>query len=227
MMVQAIGDILTPALGVALSPFPIVAVILMLASGQGRIKGPAFAIGWALGLVIVVGLLLVVAARVGIEQSDDGPSTTASVVRLVLGLGLLLLAARNVRSRPGPGETPPLPGWMASIERTTPLTAFMYGALFSGVNPKNLMFNLIAGTAISSSGASTGGEVGAWIVYILIASGTVIAPVVWYLVSPASASARLEQPRLWLIRNSSVMVAVMLLFIGVSQIGEAISALGS
>jgi hypothetical protein len=44
-MAVAIGDILTPAMGVALSPFPVVAVILMLLSEQGRNKGLCFMLG--------------------------------------------------------------------------------------------------------------------------------------------------------------------------------------
>ena len=226
-MAVAIGDILTPALGVALSPFPVVAVILMLTSSQGRIKGTAFVVGWALGLVAVVGLLLIVASQVGIEPADDGPSTTASLVRLLLGVGLLGLAAKNVRSRPKAGETPPMPDWMASIEGASPAKACAFGAMLSGLNPKNLMFNLIAGTAIASSGASAGGEIAAWAVYILLASATVLAPVLWYLASPGTAVPRLEQSRHWLIRNSGVLIAVMLLVIGVSQIGEAITHLGA
>lgn len=225
-MAEAIGEILTPALGVALSPFPIVAVILMLTSGRGRAKGLAFTLGWVLGLAAVVGILLLVAAWLGIEPSDDGPSTAASIVRLVLGAGLVVLAVRKWQSRPAPDETPPMPGWVASIERASPLKAVGFGAVLSGLNPKNLMFNLIAGTAIASSYASPREEVFVWIAYILLASATVIGPVVWYLLAPASAAARLDQPRRWLIRNSSVMVGLILLIIGVSQIGKAISDLG-
>jgi hypothetical protein len=224
---EAIGDILTPALGVALSPFPIVAVILMLSSDRAKIKGIAFVAGWMLGLVAVVGLLLVIAHRSGIESTDDGPSTTASVVRLLAGIGLVVLALRKWGSRPGKDDTPPMPKWMASLEQATPVSAIAFGAGLSGLNIKNLMFNIVAGTAIASSGASTSGEAVAWVLYILMASVTVIVPLAWYLIAPATASARLEGTRAWLIHNSSLMVAMLLLVIGVSQIGEAISGLGS
>jgi hypothetical protein len=170
--------------------------------------------------------MLVIADRVGIESSGDEPSTTASVVRLALGIGLLALAARKWRTRPKEGEAPPMPSWMASIERASPVRALAFGAGLSGLNIKNLMFNLVAGTAIASSGASAGGEIVAWALYLLLASLTVIVPVAWYLISPAGAAPKLEEPRRWLIQNSTVMLALMLLVIGVSQIGEAISALG-
>ncbi len=52
-MWQAIGDLLPSAVGVALSPVPIIAVILMLGTPRARTTGSAFALGWVAGLVIV------------------------------------------------------------------------------------------------------------------------------------------------------------------------------
>ncbi len=225
-MAEAIGEVLLPALGVALSPFPIVAVILILTTGTGPAKGLGFAIGWMLGLASLVGVLLLIADWIGVEPASDGPSTTASIVRLALGVGLLVLAASKWRSRPKPGETPPTPKWMSSIKRANPLNALVIGFGLAGLNPKNLMFNLSAGTAIASATSSPRDEVVAWIVYIILASITVLGPVTWYLISPGTASARLDQPRQWLVANSTAMVAVTVLLIGVSQIGKGISGLG-
>ncbi len=226
-MGQAIGEILTPALGVALSPFPIVAVILMLFSAKAKTNGPAFVAGWVAGLVIVVGLVLIFAEPADLSATDDGPSTAASVVHLVLGIGLILLGVKDWAARPKGGAEPPMPKWMATIDKTTPLIAVGLGALFSGVNPKNLIFNIAAGTSIVSAGASTSGEIVAMIVYILIASVSVAGPVIWYLVAPASASVKLDQLRVWLIHNNAVIMAVLFLLLGVDQIGKAISGFGS
>lgn len=223
----AIGEILTPALGVAISPFPIVSVILMLTSGRGRARGPAFALGWMIGLAAMVGFLLIVSDRLGIEPSDDGPSTAASIVRLLLGMGLLVLATKKWRSRSEGGDTPAPPGWMQSIERANPARAAVLGAGLSGLNPKNLMFNLVAGTAIASADTTPRGEAIAWVTYVLLASILVIGPVAWYLLAPASASPSLTLARHWLIRYSGVMVGMVLVLIGVSQVGGAISDLAS
>ena len=45
-MGTAIGQILPLAVGVALSPVPIIAVALMLMSQRARLNGPLFVIGW-------------------------------------------------------------------------------------------------------------------------------------------------------------------------------------
>jgi hypothetical protein len=45
-MGEAIGQLLPLAVGVAVSPMPIVAVILMLVTPRARSNGPAFLLGW-------------------------------------------------------------------------------------------------------------------------------------------------------------------------------------
>ena len=49
-MGKVVGDVLGLAAGVAISPLPIIAIILILATPRGRLNGPLFTIGWILGL---------------------------------------------------------------------------------------------------------------------------------------------------------------------------------
>src|SRR6266487_941167 len=102
-MGKAIGDILPLAIGVAISPVPIIAIVLMLGTPRARATGPAFAVGWVLGLTAVGTIMLVIAS--GSATSETGsPETWVSVLKLVLGALFLLLAAKQWRSRPAPGE---------------------------------------------------------------------------------------------------------------------------
>ena len=48
-MGAAVGDVLGLAAGVAVSPLPIVAMILVLATPQGRANGSLFGLGWLPG----------------------------------------------------------------------------------------------------------------------------------------------------------------------------------
>ena len=52
-MNQAIGQLLPFAVGVGLSPLPIIAIVLMLATPRARVNGPAFLLGWIAGLSLV------------------------------------------------------------------------------------------------------------------------------------------------------------------------------
>ena len=222
-MGEAIGEILTPAVGVALSPIPIVAVILMLFSAKAKTNGPAFVGGWLAGILVLLGLVVIFADPANVSSSDGKPSTTASVIQLVLGVLLLLLAAKQWKGRPHGDEEPTMPKWMATIDKTTPIMADGVGAFLSGVNQKNLIFNLSAGTSIVSVGTSTGGEIAAMIVYALLASLSVGVPVVWYLAAPESAGKALEKIRVWLVHNNAIVMAVLFLFLGVNIVGKGIS----
>ena len=92
-MGEAIGDMLSAAVGVAISPVPIIAVILMLFSEHAKRNGTAFVLGWVCGLA-AVGIVVLVFVKPTV-LSDGGLTTAGSIIALVLGLGLLLLAWRN------------------------------------------------------------------------------------------------------------------------------------
>ena len=67
-MGQAIGGSLPLAVGIALSPIPIIAVILMLTSDRARVNGLAFVLGWLVGLGIVGAIFLSLAGMGGGKQ---------------------------------------------------------------------------------------------------------------------------------------------------------------
>lgn len=53
-MGDAIGQMLTSAVGIAISPLPLIAVILMLATPKGRPNGLAFTAGWIVAVALMV-----------------------------------------------------------------------------------------------------------------------------------------------------------------------------
>ena len=52
-MGKAISEVLPFAIGVAISPVPIIAVILVLFSTRARVNGPVFALGWIVGVAVI------------------------------------------------------------------------------------------------------------------------------------------------------------------------------
>ena len=82
-MGEAIGQILAPAVGVALSPVPIIAVILMLVTPRARANGPAFVVGWLAGLA-VVGVIVLSVAGPSDASEDGAPATWVSILKIVL-----------------------------------------------------------------------------------------------------------------------------------------------
>ena len=80
----AIGGSLPLAIGVALSPIPIIAVVLMLTTPTARVNGPASVIGWLAGLAVVGAIVLSVSGPAG-ASSSGSPATWVSWVKIVLG----------------------------------------------------------------------------------------------------------------------------------------------
>ncbi len=217
-----IGQLLPLAVGIAVSPLPIVAVVLMLATPRGRVNGPAFVVAWIAGLGGVTTLVVVLA---GDDATDGGgaPATWVSWLKLLLGLGLLGVGAAQFRRRPHGGTEASLPGWMAALDSFTAVKAAGTGLLLSAVNPKNLLLAVAGGAVIAQAGVSAGSEAGAIAVFVLIGTLGVAAPVVLAVALGERSRAILDGLRQWLARNNAVIMATLLLVIGVKLIGDAIS----
>jgi hypothetical protein len=223
-MGQAIGQILPLAIGVAISPVPIIAIVLMLGTPRARSNGVAFALGWLAGLTIVGGALLTLAS--GNSQEDGGgPETWVSIVKLALGVLFLLLAARTWRGRPRAGQEAPMPKWMQAIDTFTASKSVGVGVVLSGINPKNLALTIAAVTSIAASGISGGEAEGALAVFILVGSLSILTPVGIYFGLGAKAAVILEELKTWMAAHNAAIMAVLLLVLGVKLIGDAIGGL--
>jgi threonine/homoserine/homoserine lactone efflux protein len=225
-MGRAIGDILPFAIGVAISPVPIIAIVLMLGTPRGRSTGPAFACGWVLGLTAVGGAMLVVASG-NSTAGSGGPATWVNVLKLVFGALFLLLAVKQWRGRPHAGEPATMPKWMQTIDTFTAGKALAAGIVLSAVNPKNLALTVAAAAAIAQTGISTGQEIGALVVFILIASITILTPLVIYFTLGAKAADILDGIKGWMAANNATIMTVLLVVLGFKLIGDAISGFSS
>ena len=214
-----IGDILPLALCVAISPIPIIAAILMLFSPRAAGTGSGFLVGWVLGIIAVTSVFTAVSDSL---TAGGEPSATSSWIKIVLGVLLLLLGARNWRGRNAERATPK---WMSTIDSFTPVKAFGLGFLLSAINPKNLLMGIAAGVAIGGAGISLGQEVVAIAVFTVIAASTVAVPVIAYLFAADRMRAPLDRLRVWLQDNNAVVMAVLLAVIGVVLIGKGIGGL--
>lgn len=225
-MGEAIGETLGFAFGVAISPVPIIAVILMLFSARAVGNGVAFLVGWFLGVSLAAGVFYLLADTQQ-ETSDAGPSTVVSVVKLALGALLLLAAVRQWRARPGPGEEPTMPRWMQGIDGFTPVKSFGLAAVLGGVNPKNLALAGAAGATIAGLGLPTGRGIASILLFALVGSVSVGIPVVYRLVAGGRAQGTLDGWKTWLQANNATVMAVLLLLFGVLLIGRAIAELSA
>lgn len=225
-MGQGISEILTFAVGVAISPVPIIAVILMLFSDRARVNGPAFLLGWVVALG-AVSTVVYVLSHDGNVASSSTASDSVSWGKIVLGVLLLSLARRNWRKRPAPGEEPEMPKWLATVESLSPTKAFGLAVVLAAVNPKNLILTLGAAAGLAQLGLSTSDAVVAIAVFVLIGSLTIVGPVLYALLGGAKARATLDSAKTWLTAHNAAVLAVLFLVFGVDMIAKGLPPLTS
>ena len=223
-MGQAIGQVLSLGVGVALSPVPIIAVVLMLGTPRGRANGPAFVLGWILGLAVVGTIVLLVAGGANASESGE-PATWVGIVELVLGAALLGLAVRQWRGRPRRGDAGRLPSWMRTIDRVAPGRALALGVALSAVNPKNLLLTVGAASAIAQTGIATGKQAIALGVFVVVATLGLGLPVAAFFILGERATRMLDETKSWMAANNATIMAVLLLVIGTKLVGNGIGAL--
>jgi hypothetical protein len=217
-----LSDLLPIALGIALSPLPIAAAILMLLSSRAKANGVAFVAGWIVGLLLVGGLVLLFGSAAG---TTSEPSKLSLVLQVLIGLALLFIALKQWRISRDASKEPAMPAWMSTIDDFSAGKAFGVGALLSGVNPKNLALNLAGVLVIAEAGLSPQQEWVTFVVYVLLASLTVALPVIYYLVARENSKAKLDAMKTWLIANNAIVMAVLLLVLGVKLLAAGAQGL--
>ncbi|MGZ6667398.1 MAG: GAP family protein [Solirubrobacteraceae bacterium] len=221
-MNQAIGALLPSALAVALSPIPIIAVVLVLGAGHARTAGPTFALGWIAGLA-TVSIVVVLVLSGGADSDSDDPGL--DWLKIAIGIVFLLMAAQQWTKRPEPGVEPEMPKWMATIDTATPPRAALLGATLSGANPKNLALTLAAAASIAEAGLDPGDTAIAVAVFIALGSVTVAGSVLFYLIDADRAARPLAAVKQFMSDNNAVIMMVVLLLLGAKLLGDGLAVL--
>ena len=225
-MGEAIGQMLPAAVVIAISPMPIVAVVLMLVTPRGRTNGLAFLLGWLVGIGLLGTIVLLVAG--GADATERGePATWVSWLELVLGVLLLVGAIKQWRSRPRGDEEAPTPRWMQALDEFSPAKATGVGILLSAVNPKNFILTVAGATAIAATGIPSGEEAIVWLIFVVIASLGVGTPVALSLALGERSRVMLDDTKAWMSHNNAAIMAVLFLVFAAKLIGDAIAGLSA
>jgi hypothetical protein len=83
-MGEAIGQMLPFAVGIMVSPMPVVAMVLMLVTPQARANGIAFVLGWIFGIGLAGAILLLLAGPADVG-GDGEPGVWVDWLKLLLG----------------------------------------------------------------------------------------------------------------------------------------------
>lgn len=213
-----IGEVAPPALGIALSPFPIVPALFLLFTPRPRAAGGCFLAGWAGGIAAATALFTVLA---GVIETREETPLWASWAKLGLGVVLVLAAVRQGRS--GDGED--TPAWMRGLTDATPARALRLGLLLSTANPKVLLLSAAAGLTVGAAEPGPSRAVAVVCVFTAIAALTVALPLLLHLTAGERVLVPLSRARQWLVDHNSTVTAVVLALIGVLLAADGASGL--
>jgi threonine/homoserine/homoserine lactone efflux protein len=221
---EVVGDLRPLAVGVAISPIPIIAVIFMLLSPHAGRTSLGFLVGWVLGILVVTTVVVLLSDSL---HEGGEPPAWVSWLKIVLGALCVLLALWQWRKRPAAGTEATMPKWMSAIDSFTFGKAAGLGFVLSAVNPKNLLMCLGAGLTIGAAKLSTGGDVSSVVLFTAISASTVAVPVIVYLAAKERMAKPLHALRDVLARDNAVIMAVVLAVIGFVLVGKGISGLAA
>jgi threonine/homoserine/homoserine lactone efflux protein len=171
-----------------------------------------------LGAVSVVVTML----ASGASEPDSAAADGVRWGLAAIGVLFLLMAFRQWRKRPEPGEKPEMPAWMATVGSVSWPRALVLGLALSAANPKNLALILAASASIAQAGLTTAESLVADAVFVAIGSITVVGAVVFALVAPRTAARPLDVIRRFMADNSATIMMVLLLVLGLKILGDAI-----
>ena len=221
-MLEVLGATLPFAVGMLLSPFPIIAALLVLLSPSGRAGGLAYGFGRFVGVALVATTASLLTEVFTLESGSSVPS---AILRILLGVALLGLAVVKWRKRPETSEDAELPKWMSSVERRSPSGAAGLGFVLSVANPKELAFSVGAGLTIGAAALPPGPTVGLALGYTVIACLSVIAPTLAFVVNPDRMTKPLQTARTWLVQRNNTIITVVFAVIGAVLVGDGVGQL--
>jgi len=218
------GEVLPLALVVTLSPLNVLPVILLLFTKKPLLSASCFLAGFIIGVAAVLTAGVLIADAVDLSGSSSD-ATWVAVVKLVLGLYLLVAAARKYRGRPRRGEEEQMPRRMEAIAGFSPGKSLDAGLLLGALNPKNLVVGLAAAATIAHGALTRGQQIAVIAAYVVVAALGVAGPIVVTLVLGERSHEVLDRWKSWLGRNSATVMAALFALFGVVLIGQAVAAL--
>jgi hypothetical protein len=223
---NAIGELLPLAVALAVGPLPIIAVMLILTSEGARSKGVAFVCGRLVGLLVLVGGALGIFAIINDPALGHRghPTSAVSILRIVVGVVLIALAARIWLRRGAESSGKPSP-LVRRVDGLTVRGSFGMGLAVTAIDPASISIGVLVGLDIAAARLQVVADVIFAVAFVLLATVTVTGPLLAYLAGGEAARRRLAGLKGWLLTNEKTVMMVLFVLIGAMLIGRGIREL--
>jgi hypothetical protein len=207
----------------ALSPTVLLATLVVLGSGRGRLNGIVFLTAFVMGqsLAYVAVFAIGSAFTLGADTSGD----VMGVLEVVAGGALVAIAWQRRRAPfEQPAGTSRSEALFARLSRVRPAVSFGVGMPL-GVGVKRLLITLFAATSVASADLSRSEEVGVSTLYVVVASAIVWGPVLVYFVLGAHADGMMDEARRWIRQHEQPLLVYSALALGAFLVADGLVAL--
>ncbi|MRH87529.1 GAP family protein [Nocardia sp. SYP-A9097] len=222
-MGHAVGQILSHAVGVTISPLTLIAMILILTAPGGRSNAFAFAVGWIVAVSGIFTVLMALSIITGAEHNGH-PGTWVAWFRLIVGLLLALMTFRQVRML-GNANEGTLPKRFQNIEQFNIGNSLALGAMLVVANPKNVTQIAAGAVTTASATAHPGGRISAALIFVAIASLGVLVPAAVHFARREASWDILNRWEDWTVRHHYAIMAVLFALLSAKSLGDGISGL--
>jgi hypothetical protein len=194
------------------SPVTLLATLVVLGSGRGRLNGAAFATAFVGGQVIA----FLVGFFVGSALSERGHGTASAYLELGAGAILLLFAARARPPHQPGGEklSPRTEAIFDRLARLTPRVAFGIGLLL-GIGVKRLALTVLAAATVALDDLAPAENALLSALYVVVSTLVVSIPITLYVIFGARADDLMARSRTWITENQGLLAFASALALGV------------
>ncbi len=210
------------AIGLALSPLPVIAIFMLLMTPRASVNGPSFLGGWFLGIYVVG---VIVFNIPGLEADQSQPTDFSAMLRIGVGVLLLIGAVRYWFNRPGPGDEVKTPKIFVHIDRFGFWKSFFTGILLSVVNVKNFALSAAGAKEIEDVSAKGAGIYWYLLLFTIIGSLLIIFPTLVHILFGNKVEDRFQRWKAWLIRNNHMLLVILLTVFGLVLINGGVEQL--
>jgi hypothetical protein len=202
----------------AFSWLPVTGVVVLLLSPTGRTRVPAYVAGRVVGLAVVTVAFVAGARALPSVPRLDGPVVAGIEVAVGVALVLVGLHSWHGRHRAHHRSTHP---WLTRLDEASAPAVFTTSVLVD-LQPKGLVLGLSAGTVVRGGSMPVAEAVVAVLVYLALASSSVLLPVVAAAVAPARTERLLRSAQGWLTAHGAVVTAAVAALVGVVLVVDAL-----
>jgi hypothetical protein len=195
-----------PAVGVALSPLPALAMLLLLGGSRPLLTGSTFWLAWTLGVAVPTIGFVALAEGSGAANDPDA----IAIAEIAVGALLVVVAAGVALGRGDAAGSRLLDAFDGS--RAWPAAAA--AVALSALNPKNLALIVVGAAALAQAHAAGVELAAATLAFVVVAVSTVSLLLVAYRLSAARSRARLVRLRNAVARNDRPLTIVLGVVLG-------------